>query len=282
MAADGVELRAAGTDPDQLQAYARLLGAAFGWHRKFTPEALAWRYRDNPLGPVLGVDAWIGGDLAAHYVTCPTSLLVEGRPARALLSLNTATHPAHQGRSLFSKVTEAAYERAATEGYAFVIGVSNANSTSRFIGKCGFRLVAQLAAGFLARAPRQLPEAPLQLVGRWTPELLAWRLANPAARYRRRRLGAVDGVGADPHLPMVRCAAFLDGEGTGAPSRPPLGAQLWLGLDPRLDTRRLGFAPLPQRLRPSPLNLVYKPLQAHAPRFEAGAVAFNFLDFDPY
>jgi hypothetical protein len=280
VAGDDLQLRPSGTSPEQLTAYSRLLSATFGPQRKFTPQALAWRYRDNPLGSVLGTDAWVGGELAAHYVTCPTGLLVEGRPAKALLSLNTATHPAHQGRSLFGKVTDATYERAAAEGYDFVIGVSNANSTSRFINRCGFRLIGQLEAGFLARAPRDLQATPLQMVGSWPPELLDWRLANPAASYRRRRTGRLEGVWADTHLPLVRCAAFLEGEPTAAPGAP-LGAQLWIGLDPRLQFRRLGFVDLPQSLRPSPLNLVYRPLAA-TPAFERDGVAFNFLDFDPY
>ena len=63
----------------------------------------------------------------------------------------------------------------------------------------------------------------------------------------------------------------------------PLGASLFIGLEPRLDLARHGLVPLPQRFRPSPLNLIYRPLSARAPKtLDPAAVSLSFLDFDPY
>ena len=70
MTAEALAIRPAGTQPDQLAAYCGLLNAAFATDT-FTAEGLAWRYRDNPAGQVVGADAWDGARLAAHYVTCP-------------------------------------------------------------------------------------------------------------------------------------------------------------------------------------------------------------------
>src|SRR5581483_3671080 len=91
-------LRPTAVTPEALGAYAELLARVFEPGPKFTPEAIAWRYRDNPSGTVVGTDAWDGARLAAHYVTCPTEAFVEGRPVKGLLSLNTATDPDYQGR----------------------------------------------------------------------------------------------------------------------------------------------------------------------------------------
>lgn len=58
---------------------------------------------------------------------------------------------------------------------------------------------------------------------------------------------------------------------------------LFMGLDPRIGLDRRIFLPLPERLRPSPLNLIYRPLSARAPKsLDAAQVAISFLDFDPY
>jgi len=40
---------------------------------------------------------------------------------------------------------------------------------------------------------------------------------------------------------------------------------------------------VPERLRPSPLNLIWRRLGDNAPaELRSDAVALNFLDFDPY
>ena len=254
----------------------------FGAAAKSTPQSIAGRYADNPADPVVGADAWSGARLAAHYVTCPARFLVEGRPLRGLLSLNTATHPDFQGRGLFTRLAQATYAAGTEQGYDFVFGVANANSTPGFTRKLGFQLVAPLEAGVLLRTPRRLSDRPVQFAADWTEELMAWRLANPAAEYRAAAQGETTGVWAPTHLPLVNCAAFLPGR--RAPSRAgPLAASLFIGLEPRLDLTRLGLLRLPERFRPSPLNLIYRPLSDRAPgALDPSSVAVSFLDFDPY
>lgn len=281
-ASGGLVLKPTGVTPQQLDAYAGLLNRVFGETAKFSPEAIAWRYRDNPSGQVVGTDAWDGERLAAHYVTCPTEALVDGRPMRGLLSLNTATDPDYQGRGLFTRLAEATYDAGRAAGYGFVIGVANANSTPGFLRRLAFQHVARLQAGVLAGVPRRFEPAELQYQGDWRDDLLAWRLANPAGRYVTARHGELTGVWSATHLPLVHCGAFLAGHSTAVPlRRAPLGATLFVGLEPRW--RLGGFLPIPERLRPSPLNLIWRPLSDAAPReLRPDAVALDFLDFDPY
>jgi GNAT superfamily N-acetyltransferase len=284
MTTEGLAIRPAGTAPDQLADYARLLGEVFASDR-FSEPAIAWRYRDNPAGQVVGADAWDGGRLAAHYVTCPLEAKVEGEVVRGLLSLNTATHPDYQGRGLFTTLAEQAYAQGREAGYGFVIGVANANSTPGFLRKLGFQHVARLHAGVLGRLPRRLDGRRVQFEGHWRDELLAWRLANPTGRYAAARHGGVLGVWAQTHLPFVQCGAFLPDAGQPLPGRggAPLAMTLFLGLEPRLDLRRQLLWPIPERFRPSPLNLIWRPLSDAVPReLDPRAVALNFLDFDPY
>ena len=284
MTATTLAIRPAGTSPAQLAAYASLLNSVFG-AGKFTIDALAWRYRDNPAGGVVGADAWDGERLAAHYVTCPVEARIEGATVRGLLSLNTATHPDYQGRGLFTRLAETAYARGADDGFEFVIGVANANSTPGFLRRLAFQDVGRLHAGLLARTPASFSGAPVQYQGSWRPELLGWRLANPQGRYVTARRGELLGIWAKTHLPLVRCGAFLPAtEALPATNRSaPLAATLFIGLEPRMALGRQGFVPAPDRLRPSPLNLIWRAFGAGAPAaLRPDAVAINFLDFDPY
>lgn len=284
MTARALTIRPAGTSPAQLGAYSTLLNAVFATD-KFTPQAIAWRYRDNPAGPVVGADAWDGDRLAAHYVTCPLEAKIDGQLVRGLVSLNTATHPDYQGQGLFTRLAETAYGQGAAAGYGFVIGVANANSTPGFLRKLAFQDVGRLHAGLLARLPKAFSSAAVQYQGAWRDELLSWRLANPQGRYATARRGALLGVWARTHLPFVRCGAFLPAADStlGEARAAPLAATLFIGLEPRMALGAQGFLPVPERLRPSPLNLIWRALGPAAPAaLKADAVAINFLDFDPY
>ena len=281
-AAPNLQIRPAGVAPAQLAAYCALLGKVFGAAPKFSAEALAWRYRDNPDGQVVGFDAWDGERLAAHYVTCPTTARIGGASVKGLLSLNTATDPDYGGQGLFTRLAQATYEAGAAAGHGFVMGVANANSTPGFLRKLGFQLVAPLEAGLLLRRPRRFETAGADFRIDWTPRRLAWRLANPASAYGVRDREGLAIVAAPTHLPLVRCVGFVS-EGLAEPGGARGLASLFIGLEPRLDLGSLGFARLPRRLRPSPLNLIYRRLGAPAPEtLDAARTAIGFLDFDPY
>jgi GNAT superfamily N-acetyltransferase len=283
MTAQALAIRPAGTTPAQLDAYCALLNATFA-SNKFNPAALAWRYRDNPAGAVIGADAWDGERLAAHYVACPLEARIDGESVRGLVSLNTATHPDYQGKGLFTTLAEHAYGLGAAAGYSFVIGVANANSTPGFLRKLAFQDAGRLHAGVLAKLPSRFETAAVQYQGAWREELLAWRLANPDGRYTTSRRGGLTCVWAKTHLPFVQCGAFLSysGELKGVGRAPP-AATLFLGLEPRMALGRQGFLPIPERLRPSPLNLIWRSLGDAAPKtLRPDALAINFLDFDAY
>ena len=278
-----LEIRPTGVSPVQIAAYEKLLTSVFGVAPKFEARSLEWLYRDNPQGQVVGFDAWSGDTLAAHYVTIPTTAEVEGQVRRGLLSLNTATHPDFQGRKLFTTLADRTYARAAGEGFSFVVGVANANSTPGFTRKLGFDLVEPLWAGVVLSPPRRLGQAESVYRTEWSPEALAWRLANPVARYRKRGSGEVTAVTAPTHVRGLRCAAFLPhgGAAEALPSAPVPLPVLFLGLEPRVRIASPNWIPLPEKARSSPLNLIYRSLDGSTPVLK-GPVAFNFLDFDPY
>mgnify|MGYP006270258271 CR=1 FL=1 len=90
-------LEPAGTAPRSIEQASALLTTVFGAKASFTAEYLRWLYAENPAGPVVGFNAFAEDALAAHYVTVPVAATLEGRAARGLLSLNTATHPGQDG-----------------------------------------------------------------------------------------------------------------------------------------------------------------------------------------
>jgi GNAT superfamily N-acetyltransferase len=275
------------TDAD-INAYAALFAACFpGASKLGNRDYLRWLYSQNPLGHAIGFNAVADGRVAAHYICTRALVRFGGEPVPALLSLNTATHPDFQGRGLFTRLAELTYAAGAAEGAAFVYGVANANSTPGFVRKLGFDLVESLESrigmGSLGRFDWERVDACARFRQAWTPDYLAWRAGNPAGPVRLRRAGGRVVADAASGRPGVRAWAEIrvDGEVPSTPAPRVLAPRVWLGLMPA-DCGRFGlYARLPARLRPSPLNLIFRPL-AGGGRLSAGETAFSFLDFDAF
>jgi GNAT superfamily N-acetyltransferase len=265
------------TDAASLSAYRALFAETVG---ALGESYLHWLYVDNPRGAAFGFNAFAGDALAAHYATIPVAGELDGAPAKGLLSLNTATDRAHQGKGLFTRLAEQTYAHAADQGYAFVVGVANANSTPGFTKKLGFQLVSPLDV--LVGAGRATPgDAPVAFECTYDDAALRWRLARPDAGY----LGDASGlVYAPTHKAgILATMGVVPPDLTAALDRPrftqPL--RMWIGLDP--DLRKKGvLAPLPDRLKPSPLNLIFRDLTGGKRQLARESTRFTLLDFDAY
>lgn len=274
--------------PDELQRYADLFSACFPTAGKLGSVAyLNWLYTENPLGEAIGFNAVDGNRLAAHYICTRALVNLDGAPVPALLSLNTATHPDYQGRGLFTRLAEATYEAGADERIGLVYGVANANSTPGFVRKLGFELVEQLESrvgvGGLGRFdwPSMISAARFRQA--WRPDYLAWRRRSPANPVS---VAAANsdwvGLAAASGRPFLHAWAEIpsDGNVLVPEVRQPIG-RVWLGLVPAGHGRFGLYRALPQRLRPSPLNLIFKSLDKPS-SLAAGESMFSFLDFDAF
>jgi GNAT superfamily N-acetyltransferase len=283
-----VDLVPATADAARLGSYAELMKACFPGVTKFDIPYLQWLYQANPDGHVVGFDAFEGDVLAAHYACIPAMALVEGAPVKVLLSLNTATHPNFQGKGLFTQLAEKTYEAGRAAGFDAAYGVANANSTPDFVRNLGFQLVRPLEArvgigGLLSHHDAQDNSSSFRRLR--SAAAMQWRCANPHNAVQVRTAHGVTQCFAPARGNAVVAYHEFDADELAAAAsgakRPPV-LRLFLGLVPA--TRRISAAylPIPNRLRPSPLNLIYKPLSGRVATIEKDRVAFSFLDFDAY
>ncbi len=225
-------------------------------------------YIKNPLGPAVGYNAYWGRDrqLAGHYASIPMEALIDGIKARGLLSLNTAIHPQHQGKRLFTRLAESTYARSANEGFKFVIGVANQNSTHGFVKRLGFQnicpLQARVGLGKIEQGTSHSKQTTFQPL--WEAPTLTWRTQAPGRNYKL--IGplfagkglSLAGQSQIPGLPVIMSKYLpesirvpeLYSEKTGIGPRP----WLYIGHDPSINWNRTLSITIPQRLRPSPLR----------------------------
>ena len=102
---------------------------------------LEWQYEQNPIGKAIGFNAFFEDKLVAHYAAIPINCLISGVVTKGLLSINTKTDSAHQGKGLFTLLAEETYSFAKELGFHFIVGVANDNSVYGFTKKLSFQLV---------------------------------------------------------------------------------------------------------------------------------------------
>jgi GNAT superfamily N-acetyltransferase len=285
-----MEFRPIRFDQAAIAQYCALFKACFPGVDIFTPAYLQWLYADNPDGKAVGFDAWesVAGEterLAAHYVCVPATARINGTEGRVLLSLNTATHPDFQGKGLFTKLAALTYEAGAQQGFIGCYGVANANSTPGFIRKLGFQLVRPLEARVgMGSLPDPAPENQVSFQRTWSHAALAWRCASPRNRVSASACGAklrlharAFGLGLPAYAELTSANAP---KGAGKEFRSPL--RLYLGLLPDAAGGYGAYVSIPNKLRPSPLNLIWRPFQDGGAQLDASRIHFTFLDFDAY
>ena len=284
---EGYEREPLDLSPPGLEATRRLLAAAFPAAHHLDAAFLSWSYRDNPDGLAVGFNALHRDEVVAHIVMQPFRAHFDDRLERGLLAYNTATHPAHQGRGLFTAIGERTLAAAGDAGFDFAMAITNTNSTPGFVRKLGYQLVGSLDAKLgLGPLPRGGARTDARYARHWDGETLRWRLARPGNPYRVRRrgarariLGPTGNAGIWAEIGEVAAADL----GAGVAELRALNPlRLWIGLDPARRWTGRAYLDVPVRLRPSPLNFVFLDLRGAGRRLAVDEIFFEILDFDAY
>lgn len=263
------------TNDASLQEILELMRLAFEGHaEKFNLEYMRWQYADNPVGKIVGFNAYMDEVLAAHYVTMPIYMNINGQKTLGVLSLNTATHPEHRGKRLFTILAEKTYEYAAENGYKFVIGVANAQSTHGFIKHLGFKLIGPLAFK-IGMGQNLYKRTDYTFTRYWDKEIMDWRLKNPSMEYFKN-----GDMIVSPIKPGFKKLVFHDKD--GLVSLPKLHGRpfnLFIGFGANL--KKGCYCGVPKFVEHSPFNLIFRDLTGGTlPEMTKDNILFELIDFD--
>lgn len=262
-------------DDGSLREIQSLLQLVFEEHAdKFSFEYLKWQYAENPMGPIVGFNAYKDDVLAAHYVTMPIYMNINGQKTLGVLSLNTATHPDHRGKRLFSILAERTYQYAAENGYKFVIGVANANSTHGFIKHLKFKLIGPLTFK-IGVGNNIYPQRDYTYTRYWDKEIMNWRLKNPSMKYYKNG----DLIVSPIKVGFKKLVCHNGAEFASLPKLHLRPMNLYIGYGADLDK---GFyLNLPKFIKRSPFNLIFRDLTNNSlPEVTKENILFELMDFD--
>ncbi|MDD2661181.1 MAG: GNAT family N-acetyltransferase [Methylococcales bacterium] len=261
----------------------------------YTFEYLDWLYRLNPAGTAETFNVWAGDSIIAHYAAIPIVANLFGHEERGLLSLNTVVHPDFQGKGYFKSLALSTYEEAKLRNASFVFGIGNAQSTLLGQRLLKFQKVSPLTVKLgLGNVRRKTEPSALPCFQvKWDEKSLAWRLNRPDAEYRVtsnssgtwlwRNTGTY-GIYAEMgwfSTEAKQLKSAFSQVGT-MPTITPNPVKLWIGLDQRCEWAGYRYYDLPERFKPSPLNLVFKDLTNLNRVLVPETTRISLLDFDAY
>lgn len=260
---------------------AAFLAEVFNNRGMFTEEYIKWQYDEHPLGRIIGYNALMKNKIAAHFVLQPFPAIINGVKCKGLLSFNSATKKEHQGKGLFMMLATKTIDEVIAEGYEFIVAVTNYNSVHAYTKRLGFQLVCQLEAKMgLGKVFFKDDDTEPVFKKFWNDDLLKWRLSNPLKKYF-----FVDRSGyySKTHLPLIK-AFLLQDQINNSVSQQSFGWRpltLYIGLNPNLHFKG-SFFNIPEKLKPSPLFLVYRDLRNGDKKLDKEKIKFDLIDFDAY
>lgn len=270
------------TGYEELVSCFEVLNTVFPNNNKLTINYLSWLYNDNPFGQIVGFNAYKNDRIVAHYVTTPIKAIYKGVITDGLLSLNTATLPEHQGKGLFTKLAELTYDHAYKNGFKFVCGVANINSTPGFINKLGFQLVSPLTTkvGF-GKISTKHKRYDYSFKRIWNDEFLQWRLNNPSFKYWRENDFIISKSGYPYTNAIIGWINNLSEINVKIQQNPMniIKPKLYIGIDENISFGKF-FFDIPSKFRPVPLNFVFRDLNDSNEKLDRKDTLFQLIDFD--
>jgi GNAT superfamily N-acetyltransferase len=154
-----IEIRAA--VPSDRTAVLELLATSLGWSSDdYFAAFFSWKQEQNPFGPspawVAVADGWVVGFrtfLRWEHRVAPGG--AGGDVLRTVRAVDTATHPSHQGRGSFRRMTLEALEELRAGGADFVFNTPNDQSRPGYL-KMGWVSVGRLSTSVRVVSPGSL------------------------------------------------------------------------------------------------------------------------------
>lgn len=274
-------------DIPNLCKYADLLNIVFKEKIPKTVDFLDWEYNQNPLGKAYGYDAFYKDELVAHYSAQPIISNIEGKITKGLLALHVAIHPGHRGKGLFTEIHNRTHEKAISDGFEFVMAVANNMSAPRCVKALDFKIIRRLDAriGFGVPHKDDYDKSSYSYYRIWDKDTIEWRLKDPSYKHIVREKKGILTVFAPTHINYFSAIiAQMKQNEFGSIKIDEEDSvnflRVWLGIDKNMKWKTSFI--LPEKLKPSPLNLIYLNFKDSSHRLDGDSLFFNNIDFDAF
>ena len=298
-----------------------LLFEVFDNKRFIKIDYLKWLYRSSPEGKEISSEHIEKGRFRGHFCTLPQIFENDKNKKHLLFGhiLNIAVADDMRGRGIFITLAKKCIKENIRKGTDALWGVANANTTHGYVAYLKFKLICGLPVKIGLAMPisktntynidkkflkskfynNQIDNFTFYnssdgFKRKWDYKLLNFRLSSPIGNYFFTinqggiLISTFDEIG--PMKIMIILKIFSKEKKMNSTYRNNLIRSackkcstifyLYTGFNKSVDI--LGV-PLPRKILPSPLNLIYRPLsKSSPPKNKMNFHSIEFLDFDAY
>lgn len=256
----------------------RFLKEIFPNNKKFSLDFIRWQYAHNPLGEMIGFNAWDNGRIISHFAALPINMNLFGKLCKGLLCINVSTNINYRGNRLFTILGEKTIEYAKSKGYDFFIAVPNANSTHAFLKYFQFQFISPLSVK-VGLGKNIYPQKAAKCYKIWDDKQWQWRLNNPSNKYAQDKKEIV--------MSPISFFAKSVSKGQSHDNRCDINLQnigfrplnLYIGLG--ADVSKGFYFNIPSFIKRPPFNLVFKDLTGgRIPRINKDDIFLQLIDLD--
>lgn len=298
-----------------------LLFEVFENERFIKVDYLKWLYRSSPEGKEISSEHYEKGKIRGHFCTLPQDFNNNKSKKNLLFGhiLNIAVADDMRGKGIFITLARNCIKKNISKGTDALWGVANANTTHGYVAYLKFRLVCGLpvkmgiAIPFSKTSTYHINKKFLRskfytsqinnftfcnsspgFKRRWDGKLLNFRLRSPIGNYFFTinkggiLISTFDTVGSIKIMIILKIiskekkmnSSYRNDLIRSACKKHSTIFYLYTGFNKSVDI--LGI-PLPRKILPSPLNLIYRPLSRSSPtKNKIDFHSVEFLDFDAY
>ena len=249
---------------------------------------LDWLYNKNPVGKFIGIDAFdsdkgiqvgqVGG------ITCEFNYA--GQKIKVLQPVNVCVDKDYRGYILFSKMAKRLEEYAIDENYSLIIGVSNRLATAVWQRSISMKVLTQLDVlfgyGNLGIDNLKLNDSIFHSL--WDEQKINWRRANPYNKVFVNKKKKIKLISPSV-LSIFDIFSYIEDDNYHLDfdkNKINFLPNFFIGLVPN-EAKKNFFFRVPEFLKPSPLNFIYKDISKNNNIIlEKEKCFFTYLDFDAY
>ncbi len=245
-----------------------------------------WLYSKNPIGNFIGIDA-IENNLEIGQVGgIPYEFNYKGKKIKILQSINVCVDQNYRGKKLFYEMATRLEQYAKEENYTFIIAIANKMATPAWQHSISMKLLSKLNVliGYGDLGLKNLQLHDNNFFSLWNKDRIVWRKSNPYNKVLINSEKKIKFVSPSV-LSIFQVFSYLkDNNYDLIFDKKKINLflpSLFIGLIPEYDNKNLFFS-IPDILKPSPLNFLYKDVSGNNNNIDEKKCFFSYLDFDAY
>ena len=275
------------SDPKKLPKYIELYKRCF---KKYplnkNYQYFDWLYKKNPSGEFIGIDAFDTerGLEIGQVGGVPYIFNYLGTHIKILQSINVCVDKNYRGQKLFKKMASKLELYSKEQNYSLIIAIANAQATPAWINSISMKFLSKLDV-FLTYNLSEIEKLNISneiFRSLWDDKLINWRRSNPSNPAKVIKGHKIKLISSSV-LSIFKVFSFLENKNFSInydSNEMFILPNLFLGLLPQ-KIKSLHFK-IPEIIKPSPLNFLYKDISQKNINLTKENCYFTYLDFDAY